>query len=502
MTCVHKMWDFVGAFFIAAVVSAAVSAADVPAADTHSGPLLSLEEAIRLGLNRNQDIKVESYAPGIARANVLAALGQFDPALNFGRSYSRSFGYPSVPAPLPPTLVETDSYSLVLNGVLPTGLNYTIGGSAENERGPYNQFRADYLTFGGVSLAQPLLRGFGFAANLVNVRVARANRSISEWQYRQTVIDTVTNVILTYNELVLAHDDLRIARRYRELGATLLTESLQRLKAGSGAQGDVITARAQVASREEGILEAENAVRSTDNQLRELLGEKSFPPDQALLTVEAPPVPAVTVDPAGDYQEALNRRPDYQAARLGISINRATTAAARNGVLPQMNLVAGYGYNGLASTFVASRQMVAARDVPSSSIGINLSIPITNAQARGRARAARLTLEQSEASLKDLEAQIALSVANAASQIATARKRVVADRSAYDLATEALAGEEKKLQLGTSTSFNVIQDQTNLATVENSLASARFAESQAAAVYEQQLGLTLVRNHIALAEDK
>ena len=78
---------------------------------------------------------------------------------------------------------------------MPWGLNYSVGGSAENQRGTFNRFTNEYATFGGVNFTQPLLRGFGFGANLANVRVARANRSISEWQYRQTLLDTVTNVI-------------------------------------------------------------------------------------------------------------------------------------------------------------------------------------------------------------------------------------------------------------------------------------------------------------------
>lgn len=498
MTPIRKGGAAAGAILLAA----SLSGFGAPPENSASGPLVTLDQAIQQALQSNQDIKVEAFAPEIARANVLAALGQFDPSLTFSRNYSRSYGYPSFPGPLAPTLVESDTYSLGLTGALPTGLTYTFGGQAANERGPYNNFAGDYMTFGGVNLTQPLLRGFGLGANLVGFRVARANRSISEWQYRQTLIETVTSVIVTYNELVLAHNNLRIARRYRELGATLLTENLQRLKAGSGSQNDVVTARAQVAQREEAILLEENAVRSTDNQLRELMGERSFPPDRTLLNVAEPSVPQVTVDPARDYQEALNRRPDYQAARLGITINRANSTAARNGLLPQLNLIGSYGYNGLASTFAASRQMVANRDVPSSAIGVNLSIPITNARARGQARAARLTLEQSEASLKDLEAQIAIGVANAASQIETAHKRVIADQAAYDLANLALAAEEKKLSLGTSSSQYVIQEQGYLAQVENSLANARFSERQAAAVYDEQLGMTLVRNHIAVAEDK
>ena len=91
------------------------------------------------------------------------------------------------------------------------------------------------------------------------------------------MITTVANVVITYGNLVLAHDNLGIARSSRELAATLLRENLQRLLAGSGAQSEVTTARAQVAQREEAILVAENAVRINENDLRELIGEKSFP---------------------------------------------------------------------------------------------------------------------------------------------------------------------------------------------------------------------------------
>ena len=155
-----------GAFLI--FVSASASGNVV--ATLESGPPLTLDEAIRLALENNQTIKVESYSPAIARANVLAAVGQFDPALNLGRTHASNYYYPSSPEPLPSELIRSDSYNLTLGGTLPTGLNYTLGGYAENDRWPFNNFAGNYQTFGGVSLTQPLLRGFGFAANLVNVR--------------------------------------------------------------------------------------------------------------------------------------------------------------------------------------------------------------------------------------------------------------------------------------------------------------------------------------------
>ncbi len=161
------------------------------------------------------------------------------------------------------------------------------------------------------------------------------------------------------------------------------------------------------------------------------MGDKSFPQDQPLLTVTDPAIPEVTIDPAKDFQEALDKRPEYQAARLGIRISRAQYLSARNQLLPQLNLVAGYGYNGVNQDFAASRHMVETEKYPSSSIGIKVSSPITNAVGRGTARAARLTWRQSEDNLAMTEATIALNVANAADELETARKQVVSDRAAF-----------------------------------------------------------------------
>jgi len=208
----------------------------------------------------------------------------------------------------------------------------------------------------------------------------------------------------------------------------------------------------------------------------------------------------VTVDPAKDLQVALAQRPDYQAARLGVTINRAQESAARNLLLPQVNLVASYGYNGLDNNFSASRRMVGDREYPASSIGVAISLPITNAVGRGTARAARLTREQAEEGLALLEAQIALNVANAGSQIDTAHQRVIADRAAYALASQTLDDETKKLRDGYSTTFAVVQAQQSLITVENSVAVATAAERQAVADYDQALGTTLGRYHIDLAD--
>ncbi len=465
---------------------------------------LTLDDAIRLALASNLSIKVDAYSRSIARANLLSAYGQFDPALNFSRSKSENYSL-SLASPdngfLPPaTLVRTDTYALSLGGVMPWGLSYSIGGSAQNQRGSYNGFNDAFQTFGGIQVTQPLLRGFGFGANLLGVRIARADRAISDWQYRQTVIDTVTNVTVAFSNLVAAHENLRTAQRSRELAAGLIAENEKRFKVGSMSENDVTTARSRMALREEAILYAERAVRDSDNQLRLLMGESSFPNDGPLLAVDPPPPPEVDVQPAADLQKAYTLRPDYQQARLAFNKGRYNEASARNQLLPQVNFVGSYGYSGLDQNFAASRRMVADKDNRAYSAGVEVSVPLTFAQGRGAARAARLQVRQTETRLKLIEEEIALGVAAAAGQIETSQKRVAATQAALKLSQQSLDAELKKLRAGASSTFFVLDLQERLAGVENNYYQALADQRRAAAAYEREIGTTLEHYHLTLTD--
>ena len=462
--------------------------------------VLTLDEAIRLALEKNQQVKVQSYGRSIARANLLTALGQFDPTLNFRRSYAED-GNPASSNPLVTQLTKTDNYSVALEGVMPWGLNYSLGGSAQNQRGTFNGFTDSFATFGGLTVTQPLLRGFGFGASLYGVRVAKADRAIADWEFQQTVIDTVTSVVIAYSNLAFAQQQLGIAQRSRELAAGLVADNEKRFKVGNISESDVTQARARTATRSEAILFAEQALRDAENQLRQLMGETRFAIDPAPHVLSPPDAPEDIVRAAEDLQTAYTLRPDYQAARLGLLKHRANEASARNQLLPQVDFVGSYGYNGLDHNFSASRHMVANHDNRSYSAGVVVSVPLTFAQGRGKARAARLQLRQAEADLARLEQDIAIGIAHAAGQIETTRRRVSANRVAVDLARQALDDELKKLRAGSGSTFLVLNAQEELAGVENSLYSSLSAQRQAAASYDRELGRTLTRYNITLGKE-
>ncbi len=462
-----------------------------------ASPRLTLDDAIHRALAGNKSLKVEAFSRSIARANLLTAAGRFDPSLNFRRSYAEN-GSPVSSGPIVTQLTQTDDYSLSLDGLMPWGLSYSLGGSAENRRGTFNRFADNYSTFGGIAVTQPLLRGFGFGANLAGVRIAKADRAISDSAFRQSAILTVTRVVVAYSDLVFANENLLIARRARELVDSLVESNERRFKAGSMSENDVLQARAQAAQRGEAILFAERAVRDTDNALRQLIGEDAFPLSGPLLAVEMPVPADMMVNAADDLKAAYELRPDYQSARLGITRRRATDSLARNQLLPRVDAVGSYGYSGLDRDFAASRRMVSNEDNRSYSAGVVVSVPLTFAEGRGRARAARFEVRQAEADLERFAQEIALGLANAAGQIETTRQRVVATRRAYELANQALDGEQKKLQAGTTTTFVVLNLQTSLTSIESNFSRARADQRRALANYERERGTTLVRYQIEL----
>ncbi len=484
------------------LVCAAVTAAEptvTPTATLSTGPVLTLDEAIKLALQNNQRVKVSAFTPQIARGNVLAEYGRFDPELVFNRRYeeAESAGIFTPPSTRP--LAQSDNYSLALEGLTPWGLTYSVGATAQNQRGTLNAFADNYSTFGGVTVTQPLLRGFGFGANLNGLRVAKAGRGISDWQHRQTVIDTVTEVIYTFNGLQQARDNLRIARLSRDLAAQLLDENEKRHRVGSISDADVTQARSRVANREEAILFSAQNVRDLENDLRRLIGNTAFTatgPDLAV--VELAPAADPVIDLANDLKQSYDRRPDYQAARLGLAIDRANYSFARNALLPRVDFVGSYGHSGLDPNFRNARNQVRDEEARAYSAGVVVRLPLTFSEGRGRARAAKFTMLRTEADLVRFEQDIAVNITAAAGQIETTKQRVAAARYALELARQSLEAEQKRFRAGASATFFVLQQQEILSGVQNSYARALADQRRAIATYDRELGTTLATHNITI----
>lgn len=488
-------------------------AASASAAETLD---LTLQKAVELALAKNFRIKVEAFNPKIAAARQMSASGKFDPTLEASYTYSRNeqelrtlstnIDQPTVVpgGETPDLFARTDGseYDTSIAGLTPWGLTYDFGPSlnidGDSRRDPgYTR----YNTFFGLSLTQPLLKNFGTDVNLADIRIARANRAISQWQLRQQVIDIVTETINVYSELYFAEENVKVEKRSRELAAQLVADNSKRAEIGVMSPLDVMQARSDYAAREERVIVAERAVYDNQNFLKALVTDEISRLLETRLAIVPPTLPNTEEpDRRRDYARAFELRPDYRQALLDIQKRNITVVFTRNQALPRLDLVGSFGVNGIDTELASSFNRATGNGNRNLAwdAGAVFSVPLPNRTGMGNLDVSKLEALRALVDLKRLEQAILVEADNAAGQIDTTRKRIEATRVAREFAQLTLDAAQARLASGTSTTFEVLQFQRDLAAAEVNEFRARADFIQAVAEYARRTGSTLERNRIIL----
>jgi outer membrane protein TolC len=477
------------------------------AVEPTSAPTLTIDQAVQRALAKNYSIQVQAMERPIARAGLTEAWGKFDVRLEgsyqAGRNEQPNLTNPLTGLRQAADITKDTTARLGLGGLMPWGMSYKVGANTENLRGTDNGFSDTYNTFAGVSLNQPLLRDGGFGATLTQIRLARTNIAMSEWDYRRSVTDVITQVIYAYSDVYFAKLRLRSAQRSRDAAAQLHKDNQRRRDVQAVSEFDVLSASARVAAREDNVLQAEAGVRATINALKQLISDERQP---TLLAQDLAIEPLTTVastapDPAVDFPLALQKRPDYQLAQLAVKRGDLNRRYALNQLLPRIDANGSYGYNGIGSDFVSSRQDTRSRDYASYSAGVSVSIPLTSTGERGRYRASKLRQQQAGLELQQLEQAIVVDLGNAAHQVESTRRRVGVTREARRLNEAMLEAELKRLRAGTGSTFSVLYQQEQLTSAEVNEAAAQAAHCKALAEYDRQTGRTLETYHVEIKAD-
>jgi outer membrane protein TolC len=463
---------------------------------------VTLESAVKLALQKNFTIQVQEFEPQIARENLTKEYGIFDPKFNIGarRRYLSETGHLRDPVEREPGTIITRTDNVLesgLEGLTPLGTEYRFGFDSTNFRGTRHGFD-EFATGPTMSLTQPLLRGFGPTATMHQIRIARTNVEISEWELRSKIIDTITEVVYTYNDLHASAENLKVAISFRELARQLFQDNTRRATIGVMSPLDITTARAEVAAREEGVILADRQQKDNEVTLKRLVTQELEPMLGIKVEIELPPFYSTAVDVHAGIRDALDLRPDFQNLLLGLKNKRVTVAYAKNQALPRVDLNASLGFLGFDSDFINSVGRITRSDSLAWSAGATFSIPFGNHAAKGALNAARLEVAKSLIDLKRLEQQIVVDVDIAAGQVVTDRARIESTSEASRLAQESLDAGEQRLKAGTGTTFEVLELQKKLVEAQSAEIRARADHNKAVAEFNRKTGRTLRQYNVEL----
>ena len=456
---------------------------------------LSLEDSIRMALEKNLDLQISRVNMRFARATLLGAHAYYEPVFDTRAQYSAATDTGRIdPVTGLPTALSGDSSTHLLSsgivGGTPWGMRYDIGADlnyftrenfAVGSNGIVRSRPGQYTFDTGINITQPLLRDLWTDAGRTAIKAARIGITISEMGLRGQVHTVVRDVMLAYYELVFAREDVLAKEKALERATRLAAENRRKVEVGTMAPLDEKQAESEAATARADLILALQELGTAENELVRLItddyeawqGVRIVPTDSLLAIPQAYNLPA-------SWVSALTYRPDFNAMKADLEQQGLEVRLAYNQLFPRLDIIGSYGRRGVASQFSPTLEQVRDDRFPRYSVGVVLSVPLGNRSARARYSQANTSRESLELSLKRLHQDILVEVENAVGDAQGSFQRVTATREASEAAQAAYDAEVKKLENGKSTSFNVL-------TLQRDLTEARSREIRALADYNRAL---------------
>ena len=352
-----------------------------------------------------------------------------------------------------------------------------------------------------IQLSQPLLRNFGSAVQLANVRQARNRELDSIQQLKGTLIQTVTDVETAYWNLYQAQSDLQIVHRLLERGEETL--KVLESRAGFDARPENLSnARAAVESRRADFADAQDVLRKASLNLKRLMNDPRLPVggEVQILPSDAPVDQGVEFSKFDAMKSAIENRPEVQRAILSIDDTSIRQTVADNARLPRLDLQGSSRFSGLGGTVGQSYDQLGESDRVDYQVGVQFEQPIGNRAAEATYSQRRLEKQQAVISYRNTIQGIESEVVQALQDIQRGYERVEQRRSARVAAAEDLRRllvSEETLQSITPEFLNVkLQRQQALAAAEQQEVTAVVQYNTAVARYYSTTGTALSRNQI------
>jgi outer membrane protein TolC len=555
---------------------------------------LSLQDAIALALENNLDIHIQRYGKSEAEANLLraqaggllrglpnqvqtattAALSQitgggaFGTAGNSGGTGSASAGGTIITATgtaipnLDPSaymvgywahssnpqtnafttgttnlVLRNDVYAAGYQQGFLTGTNVNLNWQQSTTKANASTIDFNPSTSGSLNLqvTQHLLQGFGLAVNNRNIRIAKNSMRANDLLFKQQVMTTVSQIVAAYWDLVSFNEGVKVKQQALDLSQRLYSDNKKQVEIGTLAPIEIVRAQAEVASRQQDLVNAQTQVLQQETALKNALSRNGL---MSPTVAEAHIIPTDVIsvpdtEPVVPVQDliakALANRPEVPQSKLNIESTRIGLKGDRSQMLPALDLIGNLTNNGLAGqvnplnpSFGPNCQTSAfgcsapiqyyvggagsvlkqefARNFPSYSLQAQLSIPLRNRSAQADYILDALTLRTQELQHQRLVNSIGVDVRNALIAVQQAGASYHAAVQARILQEQTLDAEQKKYTLGASTIFLVIQSQRDLAQARSNEVTAISAYAKSKVQLDNSLGTVFDTYKISVDE--
>jgi len=477
---------------------------------------LTLKEAIYIAIKNNPSLKAAELDPVASMETVREANGTFDPNLTAQGDIEKTV------VPVTSALQTGGSggyiqkfydWNFGLNKVSAV-TNGTWGVTFNNDRALSNSLFAGvnpvYTPNLALSLSQPLLQNFGWQFATINVRIAESGQKQAQWTYGQALQDFVQRIGGDYWNVVLAEENLEVARAALTFNLDLVRQNAISVKVGTLAPINLQEAQSAAATAEANVYTAEANLKNSRTQLRQdvmLNPYGTFVPSEIQPLTRPNPQERTVVDEQQALELAVQYLPSLGNMREAIRDALLQVKFSENQVLPQLNLGAQFGLTSTAGTTPCLKPFSTPKagagnctppGFPVDSGGklpyggiygdaldrlwgfsyynyaavLTFQLPLDNAVARAALAQARVQYETQRVLYRAALSQMVVNVESAISNLYADQKRAAATAQATYYARQALHDEEVMFRVGMATTHDLLQFQEEEVSAEGNQVQA------------------------------
>ena len=431
---------------------------------------LTLKDSIIFALKNNYDIRISKMDPMIKDKDITAAKSVFDPILKITGETEDS----EVPSnsqlqigfggQLSDFRRDRNTLNATTEKLLETGATFTLGFILEQQfldPSPFAFFNPFATSSIEAKVTQPLLKNAGIFYNRSNIYIARNDKKRSILELKETAIDVINSAQKAYWELVKAIEELRVRRKSLERAEDLLKKNKIQVEVGTLAPIELLVAEEGVARQLEGVVVAENDIKDREDDLKQVmnLSNNAVLSDVSIVPLDRASFQVRDVSIEESIKIALENRPEVFEQGLDIENTRIKVKQQKNQLLPRLDFEAGIRYDGLAANKGNAIDSAFSQDFQSEFFGVTLEVPIGNREARSNYSKAKLEEKQTVFNTRKVEQEVVVEVRKAVRQVKTNVERIKASKKAEGLSRSRLEAEEKKFNVGRSTSLEIIRAQ-------------------------------------------
>ena len=423
------------------------------AGQTAEAKRYSLEEAVRVGLQRNHDLISARLEVERADAQVMEACGTALPSVSLASQYSRAIKKPVF---FLPNFFQNKPDEIV---PIEVGSRHSMNMS--------------------VTASQVLFN----TAVITGVGAAKIYSSAARELLRAKEVETVAKIRKAFYAVLLA-GEVRAMMQATLRNAQQNLRNVQLMsKQGIVSEYDELRARVGVDNLQPAVIQAENNYALALDGLRATMGlevterfdidgELKFEPLDESLFVNA-------------TETVLDANPGLRAMRLQVDVNNAMVNIQRSGYFPTLAAFGNYQYQMAKNTLNVSTNDF----IGSSTVGLSLSINLFDGrQTSARVEQAKLQMLKSQEQLTGLETNLRTAIHSIVLQLQQARRRVEAQSRTVEQAERGYQIATTRFTSGSGTQLEVNDAQLALTQAQVNRMQAIYDYLVASADFDQLAG--------------